>query len=143
MTRRWAFDGLTQSSGARTLTGKGPHPFSDLTTLQVSGMDGWHLANPGGSRSSPGFRSEDGSLAEGAGHGVVNTLSFLWGPGNPINDASTAGDGTRLHHAKPGRQRDRAERQPGRKAACYCSLQRTQAGPPGFRFFKVDRITPG
>jgi hypothetical protein len=139
------FDGLNQS-GAQTLTGKGPHPFSDLTALAISGMDGWYLANPGGSSSNTEYRAQDGSQSGSSGRGVVsfglagdsdralgqlatsnqvnsfgvlltnatgealpgiivsftgeqwraggpgviNTLSFLWGLGSSIDDATTA-----------------------------------------------------
>lgn len=77
------FNGLNQT-GAETLTGKGPHPFSALTsgslTPAITGMEGWYLANPGGSSTGTEYRAQDGSLSGSAGRGVV---SFgLAGSGN-------------------------------------------------------------
>jgi hypothetical protein len=69
------FNGLNQT-GAQTLTGKGPHPFSTLTDPALSpvitGMQGWYLANPGGSSSSTEYRAQDGSLSGGSGRGVIS-----------------------------------------------------------------------
>ncbi len=65
------FDSLP-SEGSQTLTGKGPHAFSDLTDFPITGMDGWYLANPNGSSDNTEFRAQDGSLAGGSGRGVVS-----------------------------------------------------------------------
>jgi hypothetical protein len=65
------FDGLNQT-GAQTITGRGPHPFSALTSLTISGMDGWYFAQPGGSSSNTEFRAQDGSLAGSGGRGVIS-----------------------------------------------------------------------
>lgn len=69
------FDGLNQS-GAQTLTGQGPHAFAALTsgslTPAITGMEGWYLANPGGSSGNTEYRAQDGSLSGSAGRGVVS-----------------------------------------------------------------------
>jgi len=77
------FNGLNQSGG-QTLTGKGPHPFSDLIdpalTPAITGMQGWYLANPGGSSTNTEYRAQDGSNGGSSGRGVI---SFgLTGDGN-------------------------------------------------------------
>jgi len=64
------FDGLPMT-GSQTLSGKGPHSF--LTDVSgVTGMDGWFLANPGGSSPNTEFRAHDGSLSSSSGRGVVS-----------------------------------------------------------------------
>jgi len=69
------FNGLNQS-GAQTLTGKGPHPFSALDSVTltpaISGMQGWYLANPDGTNGNTEYRAQDGSLSGGSGRGVVS-----------------------------------------------------------------------
>lgn len=65
------FNGLNQT-GVQTLSGRGPHPFSALTSLTITGMDGWYLANPGGSSTATEYRAQDGSLSGSAGRGVVS-----------------------------------------------------------------------
>ncbi len=65
------FDGLPQS-GSETVTGRGPHNFSALTTVTASGMEGWQFANPAGSSANTEFRAQNGSLSGSAGRGVVS-----------------------------------------------------------------------
>lgn len=65
------FDGLNQT-GSQTVSGRGPHSFSALTSLTVSDMDGWYFGNPGGSSGNTEFRAQDGSLSGSAGRGVVS-----------------------------------------------------------------------
>lgn len=59
-------------TGAETVPGRGPHAFGALTTLSVTGLDGWYFGNPGGSSTSTEFRAQDGSLSGSAGRGVIS-----------------------------------------------------------------------
>jgi large repetitive protein len=65
------FDGLPVT-GTQTLTGKGPFSFADLTSLTISGMDGWQFGNPLGTSANTEFKTHNGSLAGSAGRGVVS-----------------------------------------------------------------------
>ncbi len=65
------FDGLSVT-GTQTLTGKGPFSFADLTSLTISGMDGWQFGNPLGTSANTEFKTHNGSLAGSAGRGVIS-----------------------------------------------------------------------
>ncbi|HZZ29641.1 MAG TPA: dockerin type I domain-containing protein [Pirellulales bacterium] len=67
------FDGLpTDANNAtQTITGDGPVYFAG-TVNGVSNLDGWQLANPGGSSGNIEFKSQNGSLANNVGRGVVS-----------------------------------------------------------------------
>jgi len=62
------FDGLAQS-GAVTLSGRGPHAIEGV--LGSTGVEGWTGANLLGSSENTEFKAHDGSLASGAGRGVI------------------------------------------------------------------------
>lgn len=66
------FDGLPTnvSNPVQTLTGKGPHEFTSITS--ASGIDGWQFANPSGSSANTEFRSQDGSLSGSSGRGSLS-----------------------------------------------------------------------
>jgi hypothetical protein len=66
------FDGLPTNitNASQVITGKGPHEFSVVS--KAAGLDGWQLANPGGSSSDTEFRSQDGSLSGSTGRGVLS-----------------------------------------------------------------------
>lgn len=66
------FDGLPSNvnNASQVITGKGPHEFSVVN--KASGLDGWQLANPGGSSADTEFRSQDGSLSGSTGRGVLS-----------------------------------------------------------------------
>jgi hypothetical protein len=72
-----AFDGLptvamSSTMLEETITGKGPFAFTALTSVPVTGMTGWQLANPTGSSMDTEFRVQDGSLAGSMGRGIVS-----------------------------------------------------------------------
>lgn len=66
------FNGLptNATNPSQVVSGKGPHEFGVVTA--ASGMDGWQIANPGGSGGNTEFRSHNGSLAGNAGRGVIS-----------------------------------------------------------------------
>lgn len=64
------FDTLPMQGFTKTLTGKGPHALS--TAFEVSGLDGWYGANPGGSSTSTEFRAHNGSLSGSTGRGILS-----------------------------------------------------------------------
>ncbi|MFN4244024.1 MAG: hypothetical protein ACK4PI_12415, partial [Tepidisphaerales bacterium] len=67
------FDTLPNAAsvfGSATLLGRGPHALADA--FGSAGLDGWWGANHRGSSTSTEFRAHDGSLASGAGRGVIS-----------------------------------------------------------------------